>query len=67
MNEEEKKTQILHHKLLEPMTVILGQIGILLEGLAGDLNDDQKARLLKIKEASEKLINNIREHLKGSF
>ncbi|HTY13344.1 MAG TPA: hypothetical protein VMD02_04045 [Candidatus Omnitrophota bacterium] len=54
----------LQHKLLEPMTIIYGQVNILLDGLAGELNDNQKARLTKIKELSEKLTNNIREHLK---
>lgn len=55
--------RVLQHKLLEPATIILGQVSILLEGLSGELNHDQKDRLLKIRTAAEKLTSNIREYI----
>lgn len=55
--------RVLQHKLLEPATIILGQVSLLLEGLAGELNHDQKDRLMKIQAATEKLTANIREYI----
>ena len=43
--------------------MILGQAGIILEGLTGPLSEDQKTRILKIKEYGEKLEKNVREYL----
>jgi K+-sensing histidine kinase KdpD len=57
----------LEHKLLEPLAVILGHVGILLDGLVGELTADQKQRLTTIKENAEKLNRNIRAHLEGSL
>ncbi|MBI5699934.1 hypothetical protein HZC35_06525 [Candidatus Saganbacteria bacterium] len=55
--------RVLQHKLLEPTTIILGQVSILLEGLSGELSHVQKDRLLKIQAAAEKLTSNIREYI----
>lgn len=55
--------RVIQHKLLEPATIILGQVSILLEGLSGELNHVQKDRLTKIQAATEKLTANIREYI----
>jgi len=55
--DEETNARIkeLRHKLINSMTVILGHTQILLDGLVGELNKEQKDRVLKVKETSEKL------------
>jgi len=64
MDEETNaKIRELRHKLINSMTVILGHTQILLDGLAGELNDEQKNRVLKVKETSEKLTAFIRDCL----
>lgn len=65
MGDGEKQRQ-LQHKLIEPLTIVIGQVSILLEGMEGQLNSSQKDRLLKVKTAAEKLNLNIREYLKGN-
>jgi signal transduction histidine kinase len=56
----------LQHKLLEPLTIILGEVSLLLDGLLGEISPKQKEHISKIKAAAEKLSNNTREHLLGS-
>lgn len=54
---------VLEHKLLKPVTLITGYIGILEAGLKGSLNDKQKETVSKIKEQLQKLTINIRDHV----
>jgi len=56
----------LEHSLLEPLTVILENTNLLLDGLVGELTAEQKQRLAAIKKHAEKLNYNIRAHLEGS-
>jgi K+-sensing histidine kinase KdpD len=62
MAEVENKTLAeIRHKIVNSMTVILGNTQILLEGLVGGLNEKQKERILKIKESAEALTKFIKE------
>ncbi|MCX7856996.1 MAG: ATP-binding protein [Deltaproteobacteria bacterium] len=46
----------MSHELRTPLNSIIGFTGILLKGLAGPLNEEQKRQLLMVKESSQHLL-----------
>ena len=55
------KLEDLNHKLINSMTVIIGHVQIMIDGLAGELTEEQKRRLLKVKEITEQLTEYTKE------
>ncbi len=53
----------MSHELRTPLNSIIGFTGILLQGLAGDLNDEQKKQLGIIKNSSQHLLSLINDIL----
>ncbi len=53
----------MSHELRTPLNSIIGYTGILLMGMAGDLNDEQKNQLTKVKNNGSHLLNLINEVL----
>ncbi|MCX7966022.1 MAG: ATP-binding protein [Syntrophorhabdaceae bacterium] len=53
----------MSHELRTPLNSIIGFTGILLQGLAGDLNDEQRKQLNIIKNSAQHLLSLINEVL----
>lgn len=53
----------MSHELRTPLNVIIGFTGILLMGLTGELNDEQKKQLRMVKNSSEHLLAMINDIL----
>ena len=53
----------MSHELRTPLNSIIGFTGILLQGLAGELNDEQKKQLTMVKKSSQHLLSLINDLL----
>jgi len=53
----------MSHELRTPLNSIIGFTGILLQGLAGELNDEQKKQLMIVKKSSQHLLSLINDLL----
>ncbi|HYA13391.1 MAG TPA: ATP-binding protein [Syntrophales bacterium] len=53
----------MSHELRTPLNTIIGFTGILLQGLAGSLNDEQRTQMIMVKESAIHLLNLIRDVL----
>ncbi len=52
---DDRLRRALRHDLRSPLAVTVGRAGMLLEGLAGDLNEPQRRTVQAIAEAADRL------------